>query len=47
MGDVPEVEWALGAGRLSGTLHKDRSLTITYPDGTIQTTGPPGTERAA
>ncbi|MCU1364751.1 MAG: hypothetical protein JWN39_390, partial [Ilumatobacteraceae bacterium] len=29
------------------TLHKDRSLTITYPEGTNQTTGPPDTERAA
>ena len=25
----------------------DRSLTITYPDGAVQTTGPPGAERAA
>ena len=28
-------------------LHPDRSLTITYPDGTIQTTGPPAQQRAA
>ncbi|MCU1365235.1 MAG: hypothetical protein JWN39_874 [Ilumatobacteraceae bacterium] len=28
-------------------LHTDRSATITYPDGTVQTTGPPGTARAA
>ncbi len=24
------------------TLHPDRALTIVYPDGTTQTTGPPG-----
>ena len=29
------------------TLHVDRSLTITFPNGTTQSTGPPGTQRAA
>ena len=28
-------------------MHPDRSLTITYPDGSVQTTGPPGQQRAA
>jgi hypothetical protein len=28
-------------------MHPDRSLTITYPDGTIQTTGPPKRKKAA
>ena len=28
-------------------MHPDRSLTITYPDGTIQTTGPPRRHKAA
>ncbi len=28
-------------------LHADRSLTITYPDGSIQTTGPPRAQQAA
>ncbi|MCU1392273.1 MAG: hypothetical protein JWM34_701, partial [Ilumatobacteraceae bacterium] len=28
-------------------LHPDRSLTITFPDGSVQTTGPPATQRAA
>ncbi|MCU1399813.1 MAG: hypothetical protein JWN62_2922, partial [Acidimicrobiales bacterium] len=38
---------ALHEGGWRAHLHTDRSLTITYPDGTIQTTGPPNTERAA
>ena len=28
-------------------LHPDRSLTVTYPDGTIRTNGPPAQQRAA
>ena len=28
-------------------MHDDRSLTITYPDGSVQTTGPPGNQHAA
>lgn len=28
-------------------MHPDRSLTITYTDGSVQETGPPGAERAA
>ena len=29
------------------TMHPNRSLTITYPDQTTHTTGPPATQRAA
>ncbi len=28
-------------------MHPDRSLTITYPDGSVRTTGPPASQRAA
>jgi hypothetical protein len=37
---VHEGGWVL-------TLGTDRSLTITYPDATVQNTGPPATQRAA
>jgi hypothetical protein len=38
---------ALHEGGWKIAMHPDRSLTITYPDGTIQTTGPPSQGRAA
>ena len=38
---------ALHEGGWKVAMHADRSLTITYPDGTVQTTGPPGHQRRA
>ena len=38
--NVHEDRWKLD-------MHADRAFTITYPDGHVQTTGPPATARAA
>ncbi|MCU1399291.1 MAG: hypothetical protein JWN62_2400, partial [Acidimicrobiales bacterium] len=38
---------AVHEGRWHLVLHPDRSLTSTFPNGSIQTTGPPGDTRAA